>query len=472
MERTSATTWNLREYWGSACAVRSIGRRFVHGLTAIGVVSLCAAGCATRAPVVDLAAYPSYPFPIIPPGFEDTTAALEHERAWLFLQAGDLRAAEVGFTRALSGSPEFHPSTAGLGFVELARGATEEAVFRFEGALKRAPSYVPALLGRGEALLAADRVDEAIGSFEAAFAADPGLISVLQRVEELRFAGLMAQVNEARAAGAAGLDEEALVAYGRLIELSPESSFLYLELAEVERRQGSADSALGHLEQAVLLDPNAVSAWMMMAEIYLAESDLDRSEQALLRADAIESRDDIARALLNIEVRRREADRSTEFPEIEATEVLTRGQLATLVGVQFESLLEEASVGGAAIITDARDYSGYAWLLMVVQARVMEGDANYRFEPERNVTRAEFADVLMRIYGLGKTPVLTDSLSSRPRFSDLAPSHLSFSAASEAVSLGILFPLERNTFQPGGQVTGADAIASVERLRLLFDDER
>lgn len=447
-------------------------RRVVHSLVALGVVSVSAVGCAARAPVVDLAAYPSYPFPTIPPGFEDSAAALEHERAWLFLQADDLSAAEVGFTRALSGSPEFYPSTAGLGFVELSRGATEQAISRFDQALERAPVYVPALLGRGEAFLVVDRVDEAIASFEAAFAADPGLISLLQRVEELRFAGLMAQVNQARAAGESGRDEEALMVYERLIGLSPESSFLYLELAEVERRQGSIDSALGHLEQAVFLDPDAVSAWMMMAEIYLADSDLDRSEQALMRADAIEPRDEIARALLDIEMRRRGADRRAEFPEIEATEALTRGQLATLVGVQFERLLEEASVGSAVIITDARDYAGYAWLLTVVQAGVMEGDANYRFEPERNVTRSELAEVLMRIHELGKTSVVAGPLSERPRFSDLAPSHLSFSAASGAVALGILFPRERNTFQPGGQVTGAEAIATIERLRLLLDDER
>ena len=450
----------------------SFRKRLVCCLLTIGAVMLCAAGCATRAPVVGIPVYPGYPFPTIPPGLEDSAAALEHERAWLFLQADDLRAAEVSFTRALSGNAEFHPSTTGLGFVELSRGATEEALLRFEQALEWAPAYVPALLGRGETFLVADRVDEAIGSFEAAFAADPSLISLLQRVEELRFAGLMSQVNLARAAGAAGRDEEALAAYERLIGLSPESSFLYLELAAVERRQGNTDSALGYLEQAVFLDPDAVSAWLMMAEIYLSDSDFDRSEQALLRADAIEPRDEITRALLDIEVRRRGADRLPEFPEIEATEALTRGQLATLVGVQFERLLEEASVGRGAIITDARGYSGYAWLLTVVQAGVMEGDANYRFEPERNVTRAEFADVLIRIYGLGKASVETSPLSSRPRFSDLAPSHLSFSAASEAVSLGILFPRERNTFQPSGQVTGVDAIASVERLRLLIDNER
>ena len=472
MKRTSRTTSGPRDRRGSACAARHTRRWGARGLVVIGLVLLSAAGCATRAPVVGLPAYPSYPFPTVPPGFAESAVALEHDRAWLFLQADDLDAAEVGFTRALSGSPEFHPSTAGLGFVELSRGAVEDAIVRFEEALERAPSYVPALLGRGEALLVAERVSEAIRSFVAAFAADPGLISLLQRIEELRFAGLMAQVNQARAAGGTGRDEEALVAYDRLISLSPESSFLYLELAEIERRQQRTDSALGHLEQAVSLDPNAVEGWMMIAEIYLAAGDLERSEQALLRADAIEPREEIANALLDIEARRREADRSPEYRQIEVSEALTRGQLATLVGMQFERLLEEATVGRAAIITDARDYWGYAWLLTVVQARVMESDANYRFQPERGVTRAELAEVLMRIYELGEASVEIPPVSSRPRFSDLAPSHLSFSAASEAVSLGILFPLERNTFQPGGQVTGADAIASVERLRLLLEGER
>ena len=54
-----------------------------------------------------LPAYPSYPFPTVPPGFAESAVALEHDRAWLFLQADDLDAAEVGFTRALSGSQSF-----------------------------------------------------------------------------------------------------------------------------------------------------------------------------------------------------------------------------------------------------------------------------------------------------------------------------------------------------------------------------
>ncbi|MDE0831417.1 MAG: hypothetical protein OSB03_19685, partial [Vicinamibacterales bacterium] len=59
--------------------------------------------------------------------------------------------------------------------------------------------------------------------------------------------------------------------------------------------------------------------------------------------------------------------------------------------------------------------------------------------------------------------------TARPRFSDLAPGHLRYAAASEAVALGVLAPLERNTFQPGRAVAGAEAVGAVDRLSRLLD---
>lgn len=439
------------------------------------VAGLIAAGCVTRVPLDTAPVYPDYPFPAVPSTLSNSPAVSDHERAWFALQAGDLQAAEVRFTAALDRDPAFHPSEAGLGFVRLSRGEAQNAVARFEQALTRAPAYSPALLGRGEALLQVDRVPEAIESFEAAFAADPSLTPVLRRVEALRFSILMEQVVEARAAGAAGRDGEARAAYERLIDESPESGFLYVELAAVEQRQQDYAAALRHLEQAVLLDPNAVAAWLLMADIYLDEGDLDRGEQALLRADAIEPSDEIARALANLEAdreaRRSEADRPAEYREIEAAPVLTRGLLAALVGMHFDALLAEAAGAGTTIITDARNDPGYEWIIAVVRAGVMEADANYRFQPSRAVTRAEFAGVIVRVRRLSDDRGPSGG-SRRPMFSDMPSSHLSYPVAAEAVAAGVLAPLEHNTFQPSRVVTGEEAVSAVERLGRLIGNDR
>jgi tetratricopeptide (TPR) repeat protein len=427
-----------------------------------------AASCATRLPVVTTPAYPSYPFPTVPQELVGTSAAVEHERAWLFLQAGDLDEAALRFAATLQATPEFHPSDAGLGFVELARGQATEAVAWFDRALVRTPAYVPALLGRGEALLLVDRVDEAIESFQAALAADPGLTAMRQRVAELRFTSLMDQVARARAASQAGRDAEARAVYQGVIAASPESSFLYIELAEVERRQGDTVAALGHLERAVTLDPSVATAWVQMSDLYVDAGDLERAMQALLRADAIEPGEEIARRLESLEVRRRAASLPPEYGEIETAEAITRGQLAALIGWRFEALLADVPAGRTVIVTDARDHWAYDWVIPVAQAGIMEADTNYRFQPERVVTRAELAQIAVRLLRLPANGAPSPAAGSRASFSDLAPGHLSYAAASEAVGAGVLLPLEQNTFQPGRAVNGVEAIAALGRLRGLI----
>ena len=425
------------------------------------------AGCAARVPVVGAPIYPSYPFPTVPGALAGTPAATEHERAWLWLQAGDLDAAERGFNAALQSRPEFYPSGAGLGFVGLARGDADAAVARFDQALVRSPAYVPALLGRGEALLIGHRTAEAIASFETALLADPGLTSLRQRVAELRFGALMDQVGRARTASAAGRDAEARAAYEQVIAASPESGFLYIELAAVQRRQGDLDAALEQLDRAVRLDGTVVGPWLTMSEIYLAKGDLDRAEQALLRAETIEPGADIARGLADLAARRFEAGLPPEFREIKTAEAITRGQLAALVGTRFESLLADAPATRAAgIITDARDHWGYEWVLAVARAGVMETDTNYRFEPDRLVTRAELAQVAEQVLRLpaGEAPAVAEGQTS---FSDLAPDNLNYPAASVAVAAGVLQPLEENRFQPGRQVSGVEVMAAIDRLHAL-----
>ena len=431
------------------------------------IVVLCGhvlASCATRLPVVTTPTYPSYPFPTVPQELVGTPAAAEHERAWLLLQAGDLDAAERGFTAALRSSPEFHPSGTGLGFVGLARGQADAAVARFDQVLVQSPAYLPALLGRGDALLVGDRVDEAIESFQAALVVDPRLTSLRQRVAELRFVGLMDQVARARAAGAAGRDAEARAAYERVIVASPGSGFLYIELAAVELRLGDTDAALEQLGRAAELDSNVVAPWVLMSEIYLARGDLDRAEQALRRAHTIEPGEDTARGLADLEARRRAASLPPEYREIETAEAITRGQLAAVIGVRFETFLADAAAGRTTIITDARDHWGYGWILAVARAGIMEPDTNYRFQPEQVVTRADLARVAVRVLHLPAGDAPSRPVAARISFSDLAADHLSYPAASEAVAAGVLQPLEQNTFQPGRPVSGAEVMTAIGRL--------
>ena len=435
------------------------------------LVTFCGAllaGCAARLPVVTTPAYPSYPVPIVPAELIGTPLASEHDRAWLFLQAGDLEVAEDGFGAILTSNPAFYPSHTGLGFVFLADGHLNASVRQFDEALQRAPTYVPALLGRADALLLVDRVDEAIEDLSAALEADPSLITLRERIAELEFTGLMAQVALARAASEAGRNQEARDAYERIIALSPDSGFLYLELAQVEQRQGDSEGALERLEHAVSLDPSAVDAWILMADIYFDDGDFDRAEQALFRADAIGSGADIKERLAELEARRRTASLPPEYSDIETVEMLTRGQLAALIGVRFAALLAAVVNQPAAIITDARGHWAYGWIVAVSQDGLMEADVNYRFQPDDVVTRMEMALVMVRILRLAE---VEPTLGERSDFPDLATGHLGYPAAAETVAIGLLL-LEGGSFQPERPVRGVEAIAALVRLGAVVEGGR
>ena len=421
-------------------------------------------GCAARVPVVTTPAHPDYPLPVVPAGLEGTPAASAHRVAWTFLQAGQPDEAARRFAAILRDSPSFHPSAAGLGFVELARGDRDGAIARFDGVIAGVPAYVPARLGRAEALLLEDRVGEAIADFEAALAADPGLTDLRQRIAGLEAAVLTVQVASAREAAGAGRDAEAAAAYERLIAASPESAFLYLELAEVERRVGDGVSALARLDRAVALDPGLLDAWLLMSALYLARGDLDRAEQALLRADAVAPGPEVERRLADVAARRREAALPGEYADIAAASAITRGQLAALLGVRFEALLAGQAGDGAAIITDARDHWAYAWMIDVAQAGIMPADVNYRFQPEQAVSRAELARILVRM--LRAAGVEAAAPAAPPSFSDLGAGHLDYPSAAEAVAAGLLPALPRNTFGPGRSVGGGEAVEALSRLAL------
>ena len=86
---------------------------------------MASAACAAKVvhpPVVTAPKFPQFISPDVPAELASTLSAWSHDRGWRFLQAGDLRNAEQEFGLALR-SPDFYPSMAGRGYVELAPGA-------------------------------------------------------------------------------------------------------------------------------------------------------------------------------------------------------------------------------------------------------------------------------------------------------------------------------------------------------------
>ncbi len=442
-------------------------------LAAAIVVAALVASCAPKAVRVGAPAAPRYPafvYPVVPAGVGDAALADRLEQGWFRLQADDVRGAERELTAVLTRAPRFYPATAASAYLEIARKRPREALALADRALGAAPAYAPALAARGEALLALHREDEALRAFEAALAADGSLADIGRRVEVLRFRDVQQAIAAARTAAAANRLAEARAAYERAIAATPESGFLYRELAALERKSGDREAALQHLRKALALDPADARAQAELGDV-LAESEQFDAAVAAYRASlAIEANDAVQVRLEQAEARARLARLPADYRAIPDAPEITRADLAALVGVRLEPLVRAAARRQATVMTDVRGHWAAPWIATTVRAGVLDAFPNHTFQPRSRVRRGELAAALSRVLQLvaaNRPDVAAAWTRPDRRIADVSPGHLMYPAISRVVAAGVLPLLPGGTFQVSRPVSGAEAIAALDRIAAL-----
>jgi tetratricopeptide (TPR) repeat protein len=449
---------------------RALAKVFV-----LAVLLGLAAGCSSKVPPALPAApgaprFPEFVFPGVPERLGPPEVGATHDLGWQSLQAGDLKAAERNFTAALRLSPGFYPSEAGLGYLALARKDNKEAAEHFDRVLAANAGYAPALAGRGEALLTLGQREQALASFEAAIAADPRLATLRSRIEVLRFRGLQDDVDTARRAADAGRLAEARAMYERTIAASPDSPFLYRELANVEKREGNLEKALEHVQKAAAMNPAEPRNFVTMAEIYEAQADYPKAIDAYLGASALEPSDAIDARIEALREKAAFAGMPEDYKAIEASPTVTRAQLAALFGVRLADLLKSAPRPNAVVITDMRGNWAAPWIMAVARAGLMEVYPNHTFQPSAIVRRDDLAQAASKALALlaASAPKVAASIrNARGRFPDVPQGHLSYQAASVAVESGVMTATGDGTFQLSRPVSGAEALAAIAKLEEL-----
>ncbi|MCC7416926.1 MAG: tetratricopeptide repeat protein [Acidobacteria bacterium] len=436
----------------------------------LGATCLLAA-CARSVPLPVVAApkFPDYIRPSLPSGGSGGRAEVASDRAWQFLQAGDLRNASREVEAALDASPAFYPASATLGYVDLAAGEAAAALQTFDRVLTQAAGYAPALAGRGEALLALHRGAEAMAAFEAAVAADPSLVDLRRRIDVLKFRTLQERLAAARRAAQEGRTAEAIAAYTDALASSPDSPYLYRELGIVERQRGDLDAALEHLRRAVELDPADAGSLEQIGDLLAGRNDLAGAESAYASASRIDPSPALARKIDAIRARADLARLPAEYRAIGAASQLTRADLAALIGVRLAPLLE-AHGRGAVVITDVRLSWALPWIMAVARAGVMAPFDNHAFQPTAIVRRADLAQAVARLLsriGERRPDAAAGWESARRSFTDLSPGHLAYPSASAAVASGVMTTDPAGAFQPFRPVAGAEAIEVIGRLETL-----
>ena len=315
-----------------------------------------------------------------------------------------------------------------------------------------------------------NRETEALAAFEAALAADPSQTDLARRVEVMKFRSVEQGLARAREAARAGRIDEATQAYTAAIASSPDSPFLYRELAGVERQKGNADAALEHFRKAVAFDPGDANSLAQIGEILESGGDFEGAAKSYADSLAIEANAGVEARLDDVRARSARARLPAEYRAIDEAPQINRADLAALIGIRLATLLQNNRRGDGAVITDVRNNWAATWILAVARAGVMEPFANHAFQPRTVVRRVDLAQAAARL--LSRVSVRDPARakaweSARLRFSDLSSGHLAYPAASVAVASGVMKTGPDNSFQPSKPVTGAEAIDAVTKIQDL-----
>lgn len=443
-------------------------------IAALVLLTVAAAACAPKVvvplPAVTTPKYPDFIQPAIPEAFSGSPVATTQARGWTFLQAGDVKSAEREFSLALKTTPGFAPAEDGLGWVALANKDAKAALPHFERSLERQEADLSALVGRGQALLALDRTDEALAAFRSALAVDPSLADIRRQVDVLSFRSVEQNVEKARQAARAGKTDEAIQAYSTAIKSSPESPFLYRELAAVERQKGDGAAALDHFNKAASLDPSDARTFEQIGELLEQGGAFAEAANAYERSLALESNPAVDRRLEQVRGKIALAQLPAEYRAIDQAPQISRADLAALIGIRLAPLLDGPRSRDAALITDVRNSWASTWIVAVARAGVMEPYANHAFQPRSVVRRVDLAQAVARLLAKIATQHPSQPMpweNARLKFTDLAPGHLAYPAASAAVAAGVMKTAAGEAFQPSRPVSGAEAIEAIDTLRTL-----
>jgi Tfp pilus assembly protein PilF len=426
-------------------------------------------------PVVTTPRYPDYIFPALSqPDPKQDGILRQHDVGWRWLQAGDFERAEREFQNVLKRSPQFYPSETALGYLDLARSNHAAALERFDSVLRSRAEYLPALVGRGQTLLAESREAEALAAFEAAVKLDPKLVEVARRVEVLRARAAQENVATARRAAQANRLDEAVALYEKAIANSPDSAFLLRDLADVEAKQNKTDQALARYRKAIELDPSDSASRVRVGEILDARGDIEGAMKSYQEANSLDPSPELRRRIAALDARLAYLRLPAEYRAIPESASITRGDLASLIGLRLDGLLNSVAAQPV-LITDAMNHWASRWIIATAQAGVIEPYENHTFQPRNAIMRSDLAQAvsrLLKIIAVGRPGLLKDWQGRQQKMTDVGVSNLHYADASLSVVAGILPLTSAGSFQLSRPVTGAEAIDAISRIERIYQSTR
>jgi Tfp pilus assembly protein PilF len=380
------------------------------------------------------------------------------EEAWRSLKQGKGNRARKSLMKLNEQSPFYY---VGMGYAYFTMNDVALAEDFFKAAQRYSPEMSIVHLGLGQIYQKTGRDDLAFAEFREIIKKDPDHIWVRAQYENIKSQKTQESLDLGKTHLEAGNIEGSKDAYLRALYYSPESTQAHLALADIFQQENNLENTLVHLEAASNNEPENLETLKRYGDtLFIANENKASLEiyEKLLEEEPenqeYQQRIEILKNRLGI------FELPSQYNAIVTSEAVSKEDMAALLAVKFKNVLEETTKEPPIIIDIATSWADN-YILQMTSLGVLDIYPNHTFRPKKIITRAEMAEILMRLLNhlrdLGYR-FLQQIPPESIQISDVSPDNYYYQPIIQIVSYDIMSLSPDKTFNPDLPVSGQDSI--------------
>ncbi len=379
------------------------------------------------------------------------------EEAWEALNRGEGKKAEKQISKLGAQHPIYN---VGLAYAYFLQNRLQKAEELFKAALKDLPNMILIHSGLAQIYRNKGRDDRAFAEYREILKREPEHPWAKQQYEILKNKKYDESLLEAKAAIAAGDADGSKEAYLKALYYAPQSTEVHLVLADIYKKENKLQNALVHLKAASSNEPENAGILRDYAETLYLAAQYTKSLEIYEKLNNLEPGNrEIEGRIEGIKNKLGIYELPTRYNSIASSEAVSKEEIAALLAVRFKGILDEVP-GTPPIIIDIATSWASQFILQVTSLGILDIYPNHTFQPKKIVTRAEMAEILLRLIDYLKKKgykFIQQIPPEKIQISDVASHNYYHKAITEILSYNIMdLSLERE-FNPDLPVSGQES---------------
>jgi len=390
------------------------------------------------------------------------------EEAWKNLREADGARAQKILSRLNAENPAYH---VGLGYALYLLGDYKSSEANFKAALSYYPEMVLIHLGLAQLYQKTGRENPAFAELREVLKQNPEHSWAKKEYETLKTKKTEEALTEGLDFLASGNRERSKEAFLRALYYSPDSIKAHLSLAEIYKAGDQLQNALVHLKAASSSEKENPEILRDYAEALFLTEQYTKSFKIYERLLEMQpDNQDIRSQVESLKNRLGIFELPSQYLNIPFKEATSREEMAALLAVKFKGIIDQEKTKPPIIIDISTSWAS-KFILTTTSLGILEVYPNHTFQPQKIITRAEMAEILLRLINLLKKkeyPLIQQFPPEMIQISDVSPDNYYHNPITQIISYQIMDLDAEKAFRPDQPVSGQETVRILDIILSLI----